>query len=105
MLRACSHQCTNSPCQNNHVPPTLATSVQSVPHSRIRELAEIAMAMDGDLKLYFGESNQPTPDFIKQAAIQALADGYTFYTENAGLPSLRRALAEYYRKWHNVSLD
>ena len=63
------------------MPPALATSVQSVPHSRIRELAEIAMSMDGVLKLYFGESNQPTPEFIKQAAIQALADGYTFYTE------------------------
>jgi aspartate aminotransferase len=87
------------------MPPNLATSVQSVPHSRIRELAEIAMAMDGVLKLYFGESNQPTPGFIKQAAIQALADGYTFYTENAGLPSLRRAIAAHYQKWNNVSLD
>jgi aspartate/methionine/tyrosine aminotransferase len=87
------------------VTPILATSVQAVPHSRIRELAEIAMTMDGVLKLYFGESNQPTPDFIKQAAIRAMADGYTFYTENAGLPSLRRAIAEHYLKWHNVPLD
>src|SRR5438309_7479599 len=63
------------------------------------------MAMDGVLKLYFGESNQPTPEFIKQAAIQALADGYTFYTENAGLPSLRCAIAEHYRKLHSVTLD
>ena len=69
---------------------TLADSIQNVPHSRIRELAEVAMSMDGVLRLYFGESNLPTPDYIKQAAIQALADGYTFYTENAGLPSLRR---------------
>src|SRR5229473_192343 len=85
--------------------PSIAASALRVPQSRIRELAEIAMAMDGVLKLYFGESNQPTPDFIKQAAIQALADGYTFYTENAGLPSLRRALAAHYQQWHNVSLD
>src|SRR6185369_15866610 len=83
----------------------LARSVENVPHSRIRELAEVAMGMDGVLKLYFGESNQPTPHFIKQAAIQALADGYTFYTENAGLPSLRRAIAAHYQRWHNVSLD
>jgi aspartate/methionine/tyrosine aminotransferase len=76
-----------------------------VPHSRIRELAEIAMSMPGVLKLYFGESNQPTPDFIKQAAVQAMADGYTFYTENAGLPSLRRGLAEYYHKLQSVTLD
>jgi hypothetical protein len=76
-----------------------------VPHSRIRELAEIAMAMPDVLKLYFGESNQPTPDFIKQAAIQALTDGYTFYTENAGLPSLRCAVARQYEKLQGVALD
>jgi aspartate aminotransferase len=83
----------------------LARSVENVPHSRIRELAEVAMSMDGVLRLYFGESNLPTPDYIKQAAVKALADGYTFYTENAGLPSLRRAIARHYQKWHGVELD
>src|SRR5437764_3959900 len=63
------------------------------------------MSMPGVLKLYFGESNQPTPEFIKQAAVKALAEGYTFYTENAGLPSLRRALADYYSKLQGVALD
>jgi aspartate/methionine/tyrosine aminotransferase len=76
-----------------------------VPRSRIRELAEIAMGMDGVLRLYFGESNLPTPDYIKQAAARALQDGYTFYTENAGLPSLRAALAQNYRRLHGVELD
>ena len=85
--------------------PHVASSVEHVPHSRIRELAEIAMSMQGVLRLYFGESNLPTPDFIKRAAIDALADGYTFYTENAGLPSLRRAIARQYGELHNVELD
>lgn len=85
--------------------PALARSVENVPHSRIRELAEVAMSMDGVLRLYFGESNLPTPDYIKQAATKALADGYTFYTENAGLPSLRRAIARHYQHWHGVELD
>ena len=76
-----------------------------MPHSRIRELAEIAMSMDGVLRLYFGESNLPTPEFIKRAAVEAMANGFTFYTENAGLPSLRCALADYYRKLHGVELD
>jgi aspartate/methionine/tyrosine aminotransferase len=76
-----------------------------VPRSRIRELAEIAMRMDGVLRLYFGESNLPTPEYIKQAAHRALDDGYTFYTENAGLPTLRRALADNYRRLHGVELD
>jgi aspartate aminotransferase len=85
--------------------PSIASSVTSVPHSRIRELAEIAMSMDGVLRLYFGESNLPTPDYIKQAAVRAMNEGYTFYTENAGLPSLRRALADYYRRLQAVELD
>src|SRR5712692_3701862 len=85
--------------------PTLAASALRVPHSRIRELAEIAMSMEGVLKLYFGESNLPTPDYIKRAAQKAMADGYTFYTENAGLPSLRKMLARYYQELHGVELD
>src|SRR5580700_4715540 len=85
--------------------PGIAASVENVPHSRIRELAEIAMSMQGVLRLYFGESNLPTPDFIKRAAMDAMADGYTFYTENAGLPALRRAIARHYAELHNVEID
>lgn len=85
--------------------PSIASSVEMVPRSRIRELAEIAMTMDGVLRLYFGESNLPTPEYIKQAAVRALADGFTFYTENAGLPTLRRALAANYQRLHAVDLD
>lgn len=83
----------------------LAQSVLSVPHSRIRELADIAFGMEGVLRLYFGESNQPTPAYIKRAAARALDAGFTFYTENAGLPSLREALAGYYLRMHGVALD
>src|ERR1017187_898132 len=85
--------------------PSLASSVERVPHSRIRELAEIAMGMEGVLRLYFGESNLPTPDYIKRAAVAAMENGYTFYTENAGLPSLRRYIAGNYCRLHGVKLD
>ena len=83
----------------------LSDSALRISHSRIRELAEIAMTMDGVLKLYFGESNLPTPEYIKRAAQKAMADGYTFYTSNAGLPSLRQTLAGYYEEQHAVALD
>ncbi len=79
--------------------------MMAVPHSRIRELAEIAMRMDGVIKLYFGESNVPTPDYLKRAAQKAMADGFTFYTENAGMLSTRQALARYYQDTHGVTLD
>lgn len=83
----------------------VADSVTRVPHSKIRELAEIAMGMPGVLRLYFGESNLPTPDYLKQALERAVRDGFTYYTENAGLPSLRQAIASYYERLQNVSLD
>lgn len=84
---------------------SVAASAQNVAHSRIRELAEVAMSMDGVYKLYFGESNLPTPDYIKRAAQKAMADGFTFYTENAGLRSTRQALARYYQDLQAVTLD
>jgi aspartate/methionine/tyrosine aminotransferase len=87
------------------MPATLSSSALAVPHSRIRELAEIAMGMEGVYKLYFGESNAPTPEYIKRAAQKAMADGFTYYTENAGLPTLRRSLARYYSELHGVELD
>lgn len=85
--------------------PGLARSVLAVAPSRIRELADIAMSMDNVLRLYFGESNVSTPQYIKDAASRALKDGYTFYTENAGLPSLRSAIADKYFELHGVSPD
>jgi hypothetical protein len=95
------------------MPAKVAASALAVPHSRIRELAEIAMKMDAEtpdekdkvLRLYFGESNIPTPDYIRRAAMKAMADGFTYYTENAGLPSTRAAIARYYREIHGVTLD
>lgn len=85
--------------------PHIASSAAEVKYSRIRELAELAMNIPNVAKLYFGESNIPTPDFIKDAAIQALHEGYTYYTSNAGIPSLREALADYYQRMHAVTLD
>ena len=95
------------------MPVAVASSAQAVPYSRIRELAEMAMRLDAAagceadrvLRLYFGESNLPTPEFIKRAAQKAMQDGFTFYSENAGLPSLRAALARYYQERQGVTLD
>lgn len=87
----------------------VSSSAQAIPYSRIREIAELAMRLDHPqdpvLRLYFGESNLPTPPFIRQAAQRAMDEGYTFYSENAGLPSLREALSTYYLRNHQVTLD
>ena len=85
--------------------PAYAPSLSRIPYSQIRELGELAMTMDGVLRLYFGESSRATAPFIVDAAARALADGHTFYSENAGLPALRGALAAQYRRLHGVELD
>src|SRR5438128_11239244 len=78
-----------------------AASLARVPYTRIRELGEIAMSMDDVLRLYFGESSLPTPAFIVDAAVRALREGHTFYSENAGLPALRPEIADPYRRLHD----
>ena len=83
----------------------LAQNLSTVAPSRIRELADIAFTMDGVFKLQFGESNMPTPEYIKEAACKAMNEGYTFYTENAGLLSLREAIAKKYFELHDVKVD
>ncbi len=86
--------------------PEVASSALAVPHSRIRDIADIAMSMgEGVARLYFGESNLPTPQFIREAAERAMRDGYTYYTENAGLPSFRRAISKHYADRHGVEID
>ncbi len=68
--------------------------------SLIRELANSAMGRDDVLPFWFGESDQSTPSFIREAAIASIREGETFYTENLGRPYLRQAIAAYLTGLH-----
>ena len=61
--------------------------------SLIRALANTAMGREDVLPFWFGESDQPTPSFIREAAITSLREGETFYSENLGRLYLRQAIA------------
>lgn len=41
-----------------------------------------------------GEPDFPTPEFIKEAAVEAMEKGYTGYTAASGLPELKKAAVE-----------
>jgi aspartate aminotransferase len=45
-----------------------------------------------------GEPDFPTPEFIKDAAVEAIRGNFTKYTDTAGTSELRQAIAEHYRK-------
>lgn len=74
--------------------------IRSLPGSKIREVANAAMGRDDVLAFWFGESDEPTPQFICDAAAASLARGETFYAHNLGLPELREAIARYTAALH-----
>ena len=75
-------------------------AVQSLVASRIREVANAGMGRSDVLPFWFGEPDEVTPDFIREAAKSALDEGDTFYTHNLGLPELRDSLAHYLSELH-----
>jgi aspartate aminotransferase len=52
-----------------------------------------------------GEPDFDTPEHIKAAAAQALADGFTKYTPAAGTPELRAAVARKFERENNLQYD
>ncbi|NOY78998.1 MAG: pyridoxal phosphate-dependent aminotransferase [Calditrichaeota bacterium] len=52
-----------------------------------------------------GEPDFDTPDFIKQAAIEAIQKGKTKYTQVMGIPELREAIARKLKKDNNLDFD
>jgi aspartate/methionine/tyrosine aminotransferase len=75
-------------------------TVLNLEESRIREVANAGMERSDVLAFWFGESDEVTPDFIRQAAIDSLQRGETFYSHNLGLPELRQAVADYLSALH-----
>ena len=71
----------------------MRTTIHTLEESKIREVANAGLGRSDVLTFWFGESDEVTPDFIRQAAIDSLQQGETFYAHNLGLPPLRAAIA------------
>src|SRR5947209_9658674 len=50
-----------------------------------------------------GEPDFDTPQHIKDAAAKALADGFTKYTPSSGIPELRQAIADKFKRENGLS--
>ena len=82
------------------------SAVRSLVASQIREVANAGMGDRDILAFWFGEPDEVTPGYIRDAAVAALAAGETFYTLNFGIPELRAALASYVSRLHRpVGVD
>lgn len=70
-------------------------AVINLEESMIRQVANAGMGRSDVLKFWFGESDEVTPQFIRDAAVASMQQGETFYAQNLGLPELRDAIAGY----------
>jgi aspartate/methionine/tyrosine aminotransferase len=73
----------------------MRNAILQLEESKIREVANAGLGRSDVLAFWFGESDEPTPTFIRQAAVDSLARGETFYAHNLGMPPLREAIAAY----------
>ncbi len=73
----------------------MRSAIHELPGSKIREVANAGLGRTDVLAFWFGESDEPTPAFIRDAAVRSMQADETFYSHNLGLPELREALAVY----------
>jgi len=76
------------------------SAIDALPVSRIREVANAGLGRDDVLAFWFGESDEVTPQPVRDAAAASLQRGETFYSHNLGLPELRAAIARYVSALH-----
>ena len=80
----------------------MRAAIQSLPGSKIREVANAGLGRSDVLAFWFGEGDEVTPEPIRRAAADSLLRGETFYSHNLGLPELRQAIASYASALHGT---
>lgn len=73
----------------------IASHLQSIPRSGIRDFFEIVSTRDDIISLSIGEPDFVTPWHVREASIYALEHGATAYTANLGLLELRQQVSRY----------
>ena len=80
----------------------LNQSLMKVKPSGIRKLFDLAQNRKDVISFGIGEPDFITPAHVREAAKQAIDDGYTHYTPNAGFYDLREVLAKKLRETNKI---
>lgn len=83
----------------------VASYLQAVPKSGIREFFDIVSTRKDIISLGIGEPDFDTPWHIREHSIFAIEQGATSYTSNLGMLELREAIAGYTRAGYGVTYD
>ena len=76
----------------------LSSTIKEIKPSGIRKFFDLLADMGDVTALTVGQPDFVTPWHIREAAIQSLERGHTYYTSNAGLPELRLEITRYMKR-------
>lgn len=82
----------------------LNQNLNRIKPSGIRKLFDLAQSRKDVISFGIGEPDFITPDHVCEAAKQAIDEGYTHYTPNAGFYDLREALANKVREENQIPI-
>jgi aspartate aminotransferase len=86
-----------------------ARRLSNVPESGTVKIANIVSKLRHEgadvISFSMGEPDFSTPDNINEACVQSIRDHFTHYTPSAGIPELRKAVAERTRKDNHIPCD
>ena len=83
----------------------LSRTVVETPKSGIRKFFDLMSTMDDVVGLTVGEPDFQTPWHIREAGLESLEKGKTYYTANAGLMELRSEINNYMTRRFSVSYE
>lgn len=83
----------------------LSQRAQQIKPSGIRKFFDLLEEMKGVISLTIGQPDFVTPWHIREAGINALEKGKTYYTANAGTMELREELSAYLQRRFGLSYD
>lgn len=80
-----------------------SATLRDIKPSGIRKFFDMLAGMDGVTALTVGQPDFVTPWHIRQAAIESLEDGKTYYTSNKGTGELRHEISAYLNRRFGLS--
>lgn len=83
----------------------LSKRASAIKPSGIRKFFDILDEMEGVISLTVGQPDFLTPWHIREAAIDSLEKGKSFYTSNSGLLKFREAISEYLERRFEVKYN
>lgn len=89
--------------QSNQIAPRLGKVNPSPTLAMMKKAQELKAAGKDVIGLAAGEPDFDTPDFIKEAAIEAIRKGDTKYTAVDGTPALKQAICEKFKRENGLT--